>query len=240
MESILGPTYDYSEEIPTPKHVGVNFGDGSLDGIMGAAAGVDYYTSTVAFGESINEAKDRGYNQQPLGLRFFLNTGIKCSNKQDMYQYISTVPPGFTGHFGDEMLKFFSVNVRGLAPGIFHDAGKALDVTPMFNSLANSGLAKCRKVSLPVGDLNGNIQSPKTGKWWIDPSKEKLTYEGGRPHASHWIFDSWLTPEQYDADQKAAGPVEGFRNGDTGSKILAGVLFAALFAGLVAFTARRQ
>ena len=239
MESILGPTYDYSAEIPTPKKVGAVLGDGSLDGIMGAAAAVDYYAGTVAFGESINEATARGYNQQPHGLRFFLDTGVKCSNKQNMYQYINTIPPGFSGHFGDEMVKFFTVNVRGLAPGIFHDAGKAMDVTPMFNTMMNSGLAKCRKVSLPVGDLNGNIQSPKTGKWWIDPSKEKLTYIGGKPHASHWIFDSWITQNQYDADQKAAGPVEGFLSGEKGSKILAGVLFAALFAGLVVFTSRK-
>jgi hypothetical protein len=62
-----------------------------------------------------------------------------------------------------------------------------------------------------------------------------LTYPDGKPHASHWIFDSWVSAEDYASD----GKVEGFRGGVGQSKVLAGALFAALFVGLVAFTARK-
>jgi hypothetical protein len=59
--------------------------------------------------------------------------------------------------------------------------------------------------------------------------------DDGKPAASHWIFDSWVSADQYAADQK----VEGFRSGLSQSKLVAGALFAALFIGLVAFTSHK-
>jgi len=238
MTSIMGPKYDYAAQLPTPGDVGVRPGDGSWSGIQGAMGGVDYYSDTIGFGENHGFAKDLCASQNPLGLKFFLNTGIPCSNGQDMYEYINTIPKDLPGRLGAEIQNTLHVRLRGLAPGIFQDAASALDPAPMFNSVMNSGFARCRKVTLPVGDANGKIQSQVTGEWWIDPSKEQVTYDGnGNPQVSHWIFDSWINANEYNSDAK----VEGFRSGGgTGSKLLAGTLFAALFVGLVAFTARRQ
>ena len=235
MKTILGPNYDYAAQLPTPGDIGVSWGDGSYSGIMGAGAGVDYYVDTIGFGESTGGAKDRGHNQTPLGVRYFLNSGATCSNGQDMYEYIDTTPHGIPGRLGNEIQTTLGAKLRGLAPGMFEDAAKALNPAPMFNAVMNSGYARCRKVSLPVGDAEGNIQSQATGEWWIDPSKEALTYPDGKPHASHWIFDSWVSAEDYASDRK----VEGFRGSVGQSKVLAGALFAALFVGLVAFTARK-
>jgi len=234
MTTILGPKYDYSAEIPTPKSVGVNFGDGSWNGIKGAMAGVDYYSDTIGFGETTGFAKGAGLTQEPLGIRYFITSGATCSNGQDMYQYVDTIPHGIPGRLGKEIQDTLGVKLRGLAPGMFEDAAKALNPAPMFNAMVNSGYARCRKVTLPIGDPEGRIQSPVTGEWWIDPSKENITYPNGKPHASHWIFDSWVTADEYAAAKK----VEGFRD-NTGSKIIAGALFAALFVGLVAFTSRK-
>jgi len=237
MTTILGPKYDYSSEIKTPGDIGVNFGDGSWGGIKGAIAGVDYYSDVIGYGETTGFAKGEGQTQTPMGLRFFTNSGATCSNGQDMYEYVDTTPHGLPGRLGDEIQNTLGVHLRGLAPGMFEDAGKALNPAPMFNAVMNSGYARCRKVTLPVGDLQGNIQSQVTGEWWIDPSKENIIRGGdGKPAASHWIFDSWVSADEYTADNK----VEGFRGGSGQSKVLAGVLFAALFAGLAAFTLGRK
>ena len=235
MTTILGPKYDYSAELPTPKSVGVNFGDGSWGGIKGAMAGVDYYSDVIGFGETTGFAKGNGLTMNPLGIRYFINSGSTCSNGQDMYQYVNTIPQGLPGRLGREIQETLKVKLRGLAPGMFEDAAKALNPAPMFNAMVNSGYARCRKVSLPVGDPEGRIQSPVTGELWIDPSKEALTYPNGKPHASHWIFNSWVSAEEYAADKK----VEGFRGGLGQSQVIAGALFAALFIGLVAFTSRK-
>jgi hypothetical protein len=239
MKTILGPNYDYSAELKTPGDIGVNFGDGSWGGIKGAAAGVTYYSDAIGFGETTGFAKGNGLTMNPLGLKFFIKSGATCSNGQDMYQYIDTTPRGLPGRLGAEIEKappdgLFGARLRGLAPGIFEDAAKALNPLPMFNAVMNSGYARCRKVTLPVGDPQGNIKSPVTGEQWIDGA---VTYQNGKPHASHWIFESWVSADQYKKDKK----VEGFRSGIAEKdRILAGVLFAALFVGLAAFTVGRK
>ena len=236
MTTILGPKYDYSAEIKTPGGIGVNFGDGSWGGIKGAMAGVDYYSDVIGFGETTGFAKGNGLTMDPLGIRYFITSGATCSNGQDMYQYVDTIPHGIPGRLGNEIQNTLGVKLRGLAPGMFEDAAKALNPMPMFNAMTNSGYARCRKVTLPVGDPEGRIQSPVTGEQWIDPSKEALTYPNGKPHASHWIFDSWVSADEYAADKK----VEGFRGGLGQSKVIAGALFAALFVGLTVFTVARK
>jgi hypothetical protein len=198
--------------------------------------GVNYYSDVIAFGETTGFAKGNGLTMNPLGLRYFMTSGATCSNGQDMYQYVNTIPQGLPGRLGNEIQETLGVKLRGLAPGMFEDAAKALNPMPMFNAMTNSGYARCRKVTLPVGDPEGRIQSPVTGEWWIDPSKEALTYPNGKPHASHWIFNSWVSADEYAADKK----VEGFRDGLGQSKVIAGALFAALFVGLTVFTVARK
>jgi hypothetical protein len=261
LSEILGPTYDYSSEIRTPGDIGVQFGNGSWDGINNAAAGVDYYSSTLGYGESAGMAKERPkMSQHPLGLRYFIKTGVSCSNGADMYQYVNTIPSGLRGRLGQEIETTLGVHLRGLAPGTFEDAAKALNPMPMFNAVMNSGYAKCRKVSLPVGDIDGNIVSRKGKKtnWWIDP----LTVTNGpdgKPQVSHWIFDSWVSAEEYNSARKdypkkdARGNIlESFQSPPplplapqgvgqpANAHIIAGVLFATLFAGLLVFDTLRK
>jgi len=234
---MLGPKYDYSAELPTPGDIGVHFGDGSWGGITGAMAGADYYSDVIGYGETTGFARGHGLTQTPLGLKYFMKTGVSCSNGQDMWQYINTVPMGIPGRLGREIEGTLGVHLRGLAPGMFQDAGKALDPSPMFNTMMGTGYARCRKVSLPVGDPNGKIRSQVTGEWWIDPSKEQVTYEGGQPHVAHWIFDSWISADQYDNTKK----VEGFVSPkEKQSQLLAGLLFAGLFVGLVVMATGRR
>lgn len=266
LSEILGPTYNYSSEIKTPGEIGIEFGNGSWDGINNAAAGIDYYGSVIGYGESTGMAaasfRQPKMTQHPLGVRYFIKTGVSCSNGADMYQYVNTIPGGLPGRLGKEIQNTLGVSLRGLAPGMFEDAAKALNPMPMFNAVMNTGYARCRKVQLPVGDIDGNIESAVSSKktWWIDPSKEKIVYgANGKPEVAHWIFDSWLTAEEYNNTPKVYPkrdanntiiesfqsfplPILPLNNGGEIPKapLVAGILFIALFGGLVAFKATQN
>ena len=236
---LLGPKYSFADELKTPSEMGIRK-DGSVDGIMRAVGGINYYVDAIGFGESTMLANTLGMHQNPLGVQYFVKTGAMCSNGADMYEYISTVPNGLPGRVGDEVQKTLGVKFRGLAPGIVEDAAGALNPLPMFQAVIGSGYAKCKKVTMPVGDLNGNIGSnfDKNNIWIKEPYK----VINGRPHQTRWVYDDSVTMEEYDATQKTevagALPVtEGFHNrpmtNQRNSQIAAGVLFAALLFGLI-------
>ena len=111
----------------------------------------------------------------------------------------------------------------------------------MFKAVIGSGYAKCKKVTLPVGDMNGQTHSAydPSNVWIPDPWKPV----GGQPSQTRWIFDRYVSMEEYDATSKTekAGvlpPTEGFADNTT-SKVAAGVLFAALFFGVVSYVHAR-
>ena len=256
--ALIGPVYDYSGELKSPTDIGIHAGDGSLEGIGRAAAGVDYYAGALGYGQSVGLSADQGgMSQSPMGLNFFLKVadakmGAACSNGASMYEYVSTVPEGIPGPLGDKLAQQMGgIRLQGLAPGIINDAADALNPAPFFSAAIGSGFPPCKQMTAPVGDAQGNLRSknPNVTRPWIDASKEKLTKGGdGKYYATHWVFDKWISGDEYDKTQKkypikdAKGNViEDFRSGPVGgSQLTAGVLFATLFIGLVAFTAVRK
>lgn len=233
---LLGPKYSFADELKTPSELGIKQ-DGSFDGIMRAVGGINYYTDAIGFGESTLLAKNQGMNQNPLGIRYFVKTGQTCSNGADLYDYVSTVPSGLPGRVGHEIEATLGVRMRGLGPGIVEDAVGALNPMPMFNAVIGSGYSACKKVTLPVGDMNGRTHSAydPSNVWIPDPWKPV----GGQPSQTRWVFDRYVTMEQYDATPKTekAGVLpltEGFANKDA-STLAAGMLFAALFIGVVSY-----
>jgi hypothetical protein len=256
MNGLLGPQYDYSGQMKTPADLGIHMGDGSWSGITNAAAGVNFYGDTLGYGASTGFAAGAGMEQQPLGLNFFVNTGGVCSNGAAMYDYVSTIPTGVSGRLGNEIKQTMGVNLQGLAPGILEDAVDALNPLPMFDAMIGTGYAKCKKISLPVGDINGNLQpnaallGNATPKPWIDPAT--VTYQNGKPYQSHWVFDSWIGADEYNNTPKT-NATEGFCGGrempqrrhqvprgtPAEAKQTATLLFGALVAGLVLFQVLR-
>ena len=237
---LLGPTYSFADELATPSELNIKR-DGSFDGIMRAVGGVNYYVDAIGFGEATGLAKLAGLEQSPLGIRYFMKTGATCSNGADMYEYISTIPSGLPGRVGAEVKETLKVDFRGMAPGIVEDAVGALNPMPMFKSVIGSGYAQCKKVTLPVGNLKGEVRSRynQNNIWVADPYK----VVGGYPAQTRWVFDKYVDMDTYDATQKTekAGVLpdtEGFESGNH-SNIAAGVLFAALFVGFVAYTASK-
>lgn len=235
---LLGPTYSFADELKTPSELGIGR-DGSVGGIMRAVSGINYYVDAIGFGQaSLMNKFNSDMQQNPLGIRYFIKTGQTCDNGADMYEYISTVPNGLPGRVGDEIQRTIGVQFRGLAPGIVEDAAGALNPLPLFKSVIGSGYAKCKKVTLPVGDMNGRVRSG------FDPSnvwiKEDYKVINGQPHQTRWVFDSFVSMEQYDAAAKSerAGVLpqtEGFQGslGLNRSQLFAGVLLSALVAGFL-------
>jgi hypothetical protein len=238
---MLGPYYNYADELRTPSEIGVKR-DGSFGGIMKAVGGINYYMDAIGFGEATLMAKGQDMNQQPLGVRYFIGTGATCSNGADMYEYISTIPNGLPGRVGNEIQTTLGVKFRGLAPGIMEDAVGALNPMPMFKAVTGSGYAQCKKVTLPVGDMEGNLRARyDTNNVWI---KEPTQQRDGRPTQTRWVFDKNITMDEHDNTPKTetAGVLpEGFRDirDKASSPLAAGVLFAALFLGVLAWKAVR-
>lgn len=249
---MLGPQYSYADELKTPSELGIGR-DGSFEGIMRSVAGVNYYVDAIGFGQSTGLAKAQGGRmaQQPLGVRFFVNTGAKCSNGADMYDYVDTVPKGLQGRVGEEVKKTMGVDFRGLAPGVVEDSFSALDPRPMFQAVIGSGYAQCKKVTRPIGNMAGQVQSTYTKdkngqpvRWNGDGSAGDFKLINGAPHQTRWVFDKYITQEEYEAASKTEQPgtvprTEGFAN-PIGARVAAGVLFAALFLGTVAWVKARE
>jgi len=231
-DGMLGPKYDYTNELAAPSQVGVRLG-GSFDDIMDSIGAVNYYIDAIGYGQATGIAKGQGKQNQALGLRYFMNTGMKCSNGKDMYEYIDNIPKGLGGRAGDEMAKSLGVRLRGLAPGIVEDAANALNPMRLFNAATGTGYARCKKVTLPVGDDNGRIKSSYDGTVWIEGPI--AYYQNGKPYQTQWVFDADISQEEYDKT-----PKEGFASGGGPGvqTIAAGVLLAALAVG-VALSVRR-
>jgi len=296
---LIGPVYDYSGEIPSPLDLKIKMGDGSAKGIARGAAGIDYYAGTLGYGKSVGLSQNmKGMkDQHPLGLNFFLKTQGTCSNGQPMYEYVSTIPTGIPGELGVKLKKEMKgIGLEGLAPGILNDAGAALNPAPFFSAAMGSGFAKCKQITKPVGDYNGKLKSDRVkGRPWITESvttvknKDRKRRKGdpkNKSYATHWVFDRWISADEYNEEMKGGTggggtgkgkkgkkgkkkiveTVEDFYGGDEsddddesgyesdngdesvyggkgpvgGSTVGAGILFAALFLGLVAFSMARK
>lgn len=222
---MLGPKYDYTNELSPPSDIGVRNG-GSFDDVVGAMAGVNYYIDAIGFGQSTGIAKSQGLTNRPLGARYFMKTGMKCSNGADMHEYIDNIPKGLPGRAGAEMQKTLGVSLRGLAPGIVEDAASALNPIRLFGAAMGSGYSQCKKVTLPVGDANGHLKSKYDGTVWVEGAVE---YKNGMPHQTRWVHDRDVSREAYDQMPKT----EGFcSDGPSSQTIAAGVLLAAVAVGL--------
>jgi hypothetical protein len=204
---------------------------GSFDDVTNAIGGVNYYIDAIGFGASTGIAKAQGKTNRRMGLRYFMNTGMKCSNGKDMYEYIDNIPKGLGGRAGEEISKSMGVKLQGLAPGIVEDAASALNPMRLFNAAVGTGYARCKKVSLPVGDDSGRIKSSYDETVWVEGP---VMYRNGIPHQTQWVYDADISQEVYENT-----PKEGFASGGPGVQtIAAGVLLTALAVGVALLRSR--
>jgi len=309
----LGPYYDYSNEMLYPSEIGIRRDGDIMSGpgqIFRNVAGIQYYVDTMAFGTPTKSILGNGpdFPQSPLGLNYFFNTGQRCSNGADMYQFMSTIPSGLPGDMGKGLRATLGANLQGLAPGALQDSFEAMNPVPMLNAVMGTGYAKCKLMEAPVGNADGKLSSRfkkpiynanPTGSddppievpnIWVEPAADKVYYKslprssskyvpnGPQPHMRRWVFDKWISQDEYNwtqsqlkrmgrlytsadipdqntqpdppipqqpsANQQKASlqdkGTEGFSENLKSEQISAGLLFAGLFLGLVAFTALRK
>jgi hypothetical protein len=241
------PNYDFAGNIPIPTDTnpgpGVRKG-GSFGDIYSGAQGVAYYMDVVGFGAS-SSGLTRGKAFQPLGINFFMKSGLQCTNGADMWTYFQGIPKGDA--LGQSVQRASKAlgwpELRGLAPGIMEDAKDALDIKPVLNAAFGSVYPVCEQVSLPVGDAAGNVMDKNTKEEWVKgPFDFKV--EGGvrKPFQTKWVQKMQggkpvaVSRGEFEAAKKTHNPdgtpktTEAFEDGQKASLVLAVVLFSLAFA----------
>jgi hypothetical protein len=201
----FGPDYSVADNIQLPGAIGVRQ-ESSFEAIFDAVGGVNYYIDTVAFG---GPTFFDSQNLQPAGIRYFLNTEMRCSNGATMSEYMDGITRGdlLGDRVKDALASAGLPGLRGLAPGILENARDALDPRPLFDAVTASSYPVCQQVQCPVGDSYGatsNATDP-TKKYIVDP----VNYDGnGMPTQTRWVqaYDSDGDRISVTKDEFAAAP----------------------------------
>jgi hypothetical protein len=184
----LGPNYSPADEMLPPASIGVRRG-GNLSDVVGAVKGVIYYGDMIGFGKNSSAFTERMPGLKPLGVNYFINSGITCSNGAVMWEYVKTIPDGSA--LGQKVKNALSAvglpPLRGMAPGMIEDVQYALDPAPVINAVVGSGYPRCRLEKRQVGDFDGQIQNVD-GVLLVDPSGLMLGRDG-KYYQERWIQD---------------------------------------------------
>jgi hypothetical protein len=185
----FGSSYSPADAMLTPNQIGVRVGSNISD-VVSAVKGVGFYGDQIGFGAP-STGLTRGMNLRPLGVNYFIKTGVKCSNGADMWHYMQGITQGDA--LGQNMKKVMAdmgmPPLQGLAPGMIEDAANALNPAPLMNALFGSGYPQCKLATLPVGDSYGKIADSNTGEPWIS-NPETARQEGGGWVQSRWVQDT--------------------------------------------------
>lgn len=165
----LGPNYNPADEMKPPASIGVKRGD-NLSDVVGAVKGVIYYGDMIGFGGPSSGFTQGMDGLRPLGVNYFINSGLTCSNGATMWEYVETIPNGSA--LGEKVRNALSSvglpQLRGMAPGMIEDVKFALDPAPVINAVVGSGYPQCILVKRMVGDPDGKIQNVD-GNLLVDP-----------------------------------------------------------------------
>lgn len=184
----LGPEYNPADEMLPPASIGVRRG-GNLDDVVGAVRGVIYYGDMMGFGESSSNFTRGMPGLKPLGVNYFVNSGLICSNGATMWEYVQTIPTGdaLGQRIRNAMRASGLPQLRGMAPGVLEDAQSALNPFPVINAVVGSGYPQCKLVRKQVGDFDGKIYNVD-GVMLVDPVG--LIGSGNGPYfQERWIQD---------------------------------------------------
>lgn len=188
----LGPNYNPADEILPPASIGVHRGD-KLDDVMGAVKGIIYYGDMIGFGEASSSFTRGMPGLRPLGVNYFINSGLTCSNGATMWEYVETIPTGSAlGEKVKNAIRGVGLpQLRGMAPGILEDAKSALNPFPVINAVVGSGYPQCKLVRRQVGDFDGKITNVD-GVLLVDPVG-LIKGAGGKFYQERWIQDRDVT-----------------------------------------------
>lgn len=203
----FGSPYSPADAMKTPPQLGIKVGD-SIGDVVQAVKGVGFYTDQIGFGAP-STGLTNGMPLQPLGVNYFLNTGTICSNGAQMWEYVQGIPDGTA--LGEGMKRTMEEMglppLKGLAPGMIEDVKRALDPSPLIQSVFGSGYPQCRQVTLQVGDAYGRREDPSTGEKWISDA-DTAVFRDGKWFQTKWVQDvnQKGDPIQLTRDQWVATP----------------------------------
>ena len=151
-EKYLGPDYPYYKYIKTPSELGMS-GDGNLSQLGKDIDGLINYVDLLVSGKGSASATG-----QPLGNKFFLQTGAKCKdtasgNSVDRYVYIDNVPAGNIPFISSGLGVNFS-EFKGLIPGTISNLN-AFNPMTLLQSFFPGDNA-CRELTMETIDIYNN------------------------------------------------------------------------------------
>lgn len=152
-DKYIGPDYPYYKYIKTPSEIGMS-SKGSLSQLGKDIDGLVSYVELLVSGGG--KASATG---QPLGNKFFLKTGGKCTNKEtgeseDRYVYINNVPAGNIPFVSSGMGVNFS-EFKGLIPGTISNLN-AFNPMELFQSFLAGSKPDCQELQMETIDIYNN------------------------------------------------------------------------------------
>ena len=166
-EQLLGPTYPYYKNIKTPKQIGMS-DKGTIQQMSKNINGLINYVDLLVSGKSKASATGG-----PLGNKFFLKTGAKCSavdscsNQNDAsscqlvdrYIYVDNVPDGDIPFISSGLGVNFS-DFKGLIPGAMGDLN-VLNPFGIMRSFLTGSNPPCQQITMQT-ITNENVKSSET------------------------------------------------------------------------------
>jgi hypothetical protein len=152
-EKYIGPDYPYYKYIRTPAEMGMS-DEGSLKALGKDIGGLTSYVELLVSGEGNASATG-----QPLGNKFFLKTGGKCSDKAtgqdvDRYIYINNVPTGNVPFISNGLGVNFT-EFKGLIPGTISNLN-AFNPMEMFQAFLAGSTPDCQEITMETIDIYNN------------------------------------------------------------------------------------
>jgi len=201
----FGSPYKPADAMKTPPQIGVTVGD-SMGDVISGVKGVGFYIDQIGFGAP-STGLTNGMPLKPLGVNYFMKTGMTCSNGADMWQYMKGITEGDA--LGPKMQSVMEEMglppLKGLAPGMIEDVEHGLNPAPLMGALFGSGYPQCELREMAVGDAYGRIADDTTGESWI--SEPETAYSrGGTYYQKRWMqkMDSHGQPIQMTRDEWVA------------------------------------
>ena len=152
-EKYMGPDYPYYKYIKTPSDIGMS-DKGSLATLGKDINGLVNYVELLVSGNSKASATGK-----PLGNKFFLKTGGKCTDKAteqdvDRYIYIDNVPAGNIPFISSGIGVNFS-EFKGLIPGTISNLN-AFNPMTMFQAFLSGSKPDCQELTMETIDVYNN------------------------------------------------------------------------------------
>ena len=149
-EKYLGPDYPYYKYIKLPDEIGMS-SKGDLNTLGKDIDGLVAYVELLVSGDS--KASSTG---GPLGNKYFLKTGAKCTNTDtgdlvDRYVYVDNVPAGNIP-FISQGLDVNFTEFRGLIPGVMSNMNAFNPFTIMQSFLEGSN-PDCQEITMETIDV---------------------------------------------------------------------------------------